>query len=170
MAVIRPRFSNGQIRQMLTERLMRIDKAILTRLQYIGETFVKNARDKAEFKDRTGNLRNSIGYIILKNGVQMYENFRKSANVEVEVKSGRNRGQKRRSRGAGQGLDKGKEVAIAAASQFGNGYVLIVVAGMEYAAAVEAKGYDVLTASSEIAKRDLQAAIKSIAQKITKMR
>lgn len=170
MAVIRPRFSNGQIREMLTERLKRIDTAILTRMQYIGESFVKNAREKAEFTDRTGNLRNSIGYIILKNGTQMYENFRRTANVQVEIKSGRNRGQKRNTRGGKRGVEAAKDVATAAAAKFQNGYVLIVVAGMEYAAYVEAKGYDVLTASSEIAKRDLNNAIASIKQKITRMR
>ncbi|MBC9913185.1 hypothetical protein [Chitinophaga varians] len=170
MAVIRPRFSNGQIQEMLTERLKRIDSAILTRLQYIGESFVKNAREKADFTDRTGNLRNSIGYIILKNGVQMYENFRRTANVEVSIKSGRNRGQKRNTKGGKRGMEAAREVAANAAGNFQNGYVLIVVAGMEYAAFVEAMGYDVLTASSEIAKRDLQNAIKSIKQKMTRMR
>ncbi|MEZ2446123.1 hypothetical protein AB6805_30620 [Chitinophaga sp. RCC_12] len=167
---VRPRFTNAQIREIFTDRLKRIDIAIISRLQYIGEAFVKNARQKADFTDRTGNLRNSIGYVILKNGVQLYENFRRSASVEVTVTAGQNRGGKRRTKGSTDGVQIGKDFAEETSKKFTNGYVLIVVAGMDYAAAVESKGYDVITASSITAKRDLQNAITALKQKITKMR
>jgi hypothetical protein len=43
---------------------------------------------------------------------------------------------------------------------------LIVVAGMDYAAAVESRGKDVLTASSIKAKNELKQAIKDLKRKV----
>jgi len=39
------------------------------------------------------------------------------------------------------------------AAQYPTGMILVVVAGMEYAAAVESKGYDVITGSSREAEK-----------------
>lgn len=167
---IRPRFTNSDIRNILTERVERITTAVLNRLKYVGETFVKNARRNATFTDRTGNLRNSIGYLILQNGTVIYENFKKSATVYKTIKSGKNKGQQRRTLGGKEGVSVGKDIAHQVAATHPRGLVLVVVAGMEYAAAVEAKGYDVLTSSSIIAKRELEQALQKIKEKIPRMR
>ncbi|WP_316778414.1 hypothetical protein [Pedobacter antarcticus] len=140
---IKPSFTNADVRKAMQIQLERIETAIVSRLRYIGETFVNNARMNGEYTDQTGNLRSSIGYIVLKNGKVFHENFEK----------------------AGKGNDKGVSTAKDYITQlklkFGKGYVLIVVAGMDYAAAVESKGKDVLTASSIIAKKELIAATRS---------
>lgn len=167
---INPRFTEADIRRMLTERVAKISQAILTQLKYVGESFVKNARQNAAFKDQTGNLRNSIGYLIIQNGSVVYENFKKSATVTTVIRSGRNRGQSKRTNGSNDGVQKARNFANQCASKYPRGFVLIVVAGMEYAAAVEAKGYDVLTNSSIQAKVDLQKAIQRIKGKIPQMR
>lgn len=143
--IVVPKFTRDQIRTMLAERRKRIDKAVLTMLQRVGENFVRNARENANYKDRTGNLRSSKGYVILHNGEQIYQNFG---------------GAKK------EGIDKAKEVAEESKRKFNSGYVLICVAGMEYAAAVESKGYDVISASSIIAEQDLKNAILQLKNKI----
>ena len=118
-------FNGRQMQNIFSQFQERADeKAILT-LQYLGEQFVNNARLSGNYTDRTGNLRSSIGYIILKDGVTVDKNFE----------------------GKAKGKSKAKSVSSEVASQYPKGLVLIGVAGMEYAAYVEAKGFDVITSS-----------------------
>lgn len=124
-----------------------IEQAIINRLKFVGEKFVINARNNGAYTDRTGNLRSSIGYIILKDGVQVEEKF-------PGEKAG--------------GKSKGLQVAIDASSKFPKGIVLIVVAGMDYAAAVESRNYDVLTASSITAEADLLKGLQELKTKLGK--
>ena len=138
-----PKFNRNDITKALTLRTKRIEEVILLRLQRIGEQFVTNARNMADFTDRTGNLRSSIGYVILKNGQQLFENFEQRA-------------------GGPEGKEKAKEVIADAKKNFPTGSVLIGVAGMDYAAAVESKGYDVITSSAGIAEASLKLAVQKI--------
>lgn len=106
------------------------EKAIFTIDQVTGEKFVANARQTDTYKDQTGNLRNSIGYMAKSPG-QMSESANsdaKQAISEVEIP------------------DHG----------------LVMVAGMNYAAAVEAKGYDVISNSIEKAKVDHKKLIEQM--------
>lgn len=143
-----PRFKSSDIKKRLKATYGLVDNVILMRFQYIGERFVANARDKANFKDQTGNLRSSIGYIVLKNGKKV------SGSSFEKVKDGKD------------GVNNGKTYINELRKQFSTGYVLIVVAGMEYAAAVESRGKDVLTGSSLIAKDDLKKAMAAISEKL----
>jgi len=140
---IKARFTKADVKKMFDIQTKRIDDAILSRLQYIGENFVNNARNNNTYLDQTGNLRSSIGYIIMKNGKVLFENF-KEANKGTEK---------------AKGVSTGKKFAKELKVGMTKGYVLIGVAGMDYAAAVESRGKDVLTASSIIAKKDLIKAI-----------
>ncbi|SEV88907.1 hypothetical protein SAMN05428988_0156 [Chitinophaga sp. YR573] len=160
MAVIKikPKFTAAQIEKLLNGKLDLISKAYFERLQYIGENFVKNARENATFTDRTGNLRNSIGYIILKDGKQLISNFRKTTSGDGETKI----------EGKG-GFQIGQEKAQEIGEKFPKGFVLICVAGMNYAAAVESLGFDVIASSSIIAKDELKKAIESIFKKIQRL-
>lgn len=150
MALV-PNFSAKEFFDDLQARMERIERAVLMSLRKIGETFVKNARENGTYNDITGNLRSSIGYVILKNGEQIYENFKTVS-------------------GGPSGNNIAQKVARDVGKKFPKGYVLIVVAGMEYAAAVESRGRDVLTASSITAKSDLEKAIASLKTKIPNMR
>jgi hypothetical protein len=152
MAVkIVPKFTRADIQAVFLDRKRRIDEAIILTLKRTGEQFVKNARDDGGYTDRTGNLRSSIGYIIMKDGQKLSEDFR-------TVKGGK------------EGVAAAKRVIDESVSQFRSGYVLIGVAGMDYAAAVESRGYDVITASSTTAEIALAKAITRIASKIPRMR
>jgi hypothetical protein len=152
MAVkITPKFTGADIQMMLKDKMQRVEEAVLMRLQLIGETFVKNARENANFTDHTGNLRSSIGYIVLRDG----EQYTKGGFVKILAGDG--------------GTEQGDKVLEQAALKYPRGLVLIVVAGMDYAAAVESKGKDVLTASSLIAKADLKKAIQTLGEKMGRM-
>ncbi|GAA0561562.1 hypothetical protein [Chitinophaga japonensis] len=148
---VKPKYTAEQIRQVLADRVAKLDKAIISNFRYIGEKFVKNARENGNYTDRTGNLRSSIGYVILKNGAQVKENFRSVS-------------------GGKDGLNQAKQSAKDAAKAFPKGYVLIVVAGMDYAAAVESRGYDVISSSSTQAKEDLRVAIEGLKKRIDNVR
>lgn len=139
-------FKMEDIKKAIIDKLERIELVILIRLRLIGEQFVKNARENANFKDRTGNLRASIGYIILKNGKRVESDFR-----------------------SGTGGTTAQAIAAKVGAQFPKGFALIVVAGMDYAAAVESKNYDVLTASSLVAESMLKTAMETLTEKIGKM-
>ncbi len=150
MAVsLKPKFTKEQIVEIMKVRVERIEKAIILRLKRAGENFVKNARDNGTYNDRTGNLRSSIGYVVLKNGVQQSQNFR-------QVGKGKD------------GPPTARNVIDEVKGKFQQGYVLICVAGMDYAAAVESKGRDVITASSHLAEAELKEAIGQLARNIAR--
>lgn len=149
------KISKADIKRMLADRQERIVQAVIFRIQRIGEQFVTNARDNGSYTDRTGNLRSSIGYVILVDGKQLSENF------EYFPPGDRTKKPKGKS-----GQSKAKEVIKEIKTNFPRGIVLICVAGMEYAAAVESRGYDVITASSDLAENALKEAIKTIAAKV----
>lgn len=142
---IKARFTPADVERMIREKADRIDKAILSRLQYIGEKFVNNARKNHTYLDQTGNLTSSIAYIILKDGSRKKDNYKKSE----------------KGSGGERGLTAAKAMIEELKVKFPKGYVLICVAGMDYAASVESKGKDVITASSIAAKKDLENAVKS---------
>jgi hypothetical protein len=145
MIRIVPRISREQINAALSKKAKVIEEAMISRLQFVGENFVRNTRLNGSYKDHTGNLRNSTGYIILKDGVQLFENFDGKAEL---------------------GRAKGKAVATELIENFPQGLVIIGVAGMEYAAAVESKGYDVITSSSLTAETELKNAISKLSDKV----
>lgn len=148
MAVsIAAKFNKADIRKVLEEKRKNFEEALLMRLRRIGEQFVSNARQRADFTDRTGNLRSSMGYVILKDGNQLYDNFQQKSGGTV-------------------GVDKAKEVIDEIKKNFPTGYVLIGVAGMDYAAAVESKGFDVITSSAGIAELSLKDAVKKLSSKL----
>lgn len=134
------------VKKAIAERIARVELALITRFKLVGETFVKNARENADFTDRTGNLRASIGFLVLKNGEVITQYFK-----------------------PGVGGQAGREIANKVAAKFSKGIVLIVTAGMHYSAYVESKGFDVLTSSSLLAEDQLKRAIKEIGGKIPRM-
>ena len=126
MAGINPLFGGQLIKNIFDQFQKNLNHKIISTLQYLGEEFVNKARSVSTYKDRTGNLRVSIGYIVLAKGKVVAKNFV----------------------GKGKGKIAGTQIANEVAANYPNDYVLIGVAGMKYAAHVEAKGYDVITGSA----------------------
>lgn len=127
--------SDKQIQVYLDERLARLRQVCLNNLIYVGDQAVNEARQRGRYKDQTGNLRSSIGYCVLEDGKVVSES---SFGV---VKDG------------SQGSKEGTEFLHRVISEHSSGLVLIVVAGMEYAAYVEAKNLNVLDSAEQLAER-----------------
>lgn len=112
-------------------------EALISTFAYVGEACVREARLKANFRDQTGNLRSSIGYVLLYDG-KVVQNSDFSA-----VKGG--------SEGSTIGAEFAKKIGVEKAKN--KGVTLIVVAGMNYATHVVARGYDVLDSAEILAKQ-----------------
>lgn len=140
---IKPR-STKAIQQEINRRLERLYQALTNVLIYAGEEVIKYARNpnRRRYKDRTGNLTSSIGYVVLRDGKVMRESD--FATVKGDGTS----------KGKLTGSKSGRDFLKSLISEHNNGLVLIVVAGMPYAAYVEAMGLDVLD-SAEIKAEDI---------------
>ena len=64
------------------------------------------------------------------------------------------------------GKYKGRRLAEEVSLSHSGGYVLVGVAGMEYAAAVEAKGYEVVSGANTQCEKYLRDTLKSVFSKI----
>ena len=138
---IKPTFQNGAVAAKVQEFQKRLESATVFLLQYMGEELTKYAREQRNYTDQTGNLTNSIGYAVVRNG--------KIVNYGGEIKSGD---------GAAEGLKIAQKMAANASSSFS----LLIVAGMNYAAYVEAKGYNVILPAELKAKADLPAYMQKL--------
>jgi hypothetical protein len=125
-------FTASQIRNYVEAKAREFQEKTIEVAQYMGEEFVNKAREMDTYRDRTGNLRSSIGYVIVLDGKLVDQNFKPSAQGTDK----------------NTGTAKAIEFAEELAGQYPSGLILIGVAGMEYAAYVEAKGYDVITGSA----------------------
>lgn len=96
---------------------------LVTRLSYIGEACVKIARDYGDYNDITGNLRSSISYIVMNDGEIVIHGQPK----QYPGKTG----------DGAHGAAEGEALLQRLKAKFPWGVVLIVCAGMEYAAFVE---------------------------------
>lgn len=134
-----------------------LETLIMRNLNYLGMKCIVLARTLDTYKDRTANLRNSIGYVIVRNGKVMGTQFESQG-----------RGSEWTSED-GEGEKVGKELALSLAKEFTEGFALIVVAGMEYASYVEdVHGLDVLKPAENLAQSELDTIAKNIINSMTK--
>lgn len=142
----------SEVNAYLKAEAERIHRLTIRALAYLGEQCVKLARDRApelSWMDRTGNLRSSIGYIITHNGnIVQYSDFK-------QVKQG------------SEGVKTGKDFAEEIVKQFSSDYVLVVVAGMNYAEFVEARdNKDVLATPELFANKELPKMFERLKKQI----
>ena len=118
----------AEIQQYIEEHLVLKVEELINKLSYIGEGALRIAREQGSYTDRTGNLRNSTGYVIAVDG-------------QVTTRAG---------------FDSKNEDGAAFAEQLARTTegkaVLVVCAGMNYATYVSARGYDVLDSAEIEAK------------------
>jgi len=119
----------GAVNAAVLQKIHEAKQVIHRALMRVGEECVNYARTHGSYMDQTGNLRSSIGYAVLDNGKIIAEKG------FTQVREG------------ADGVKSGKEFINELISKNSAGIVLIVVAGMEYAAYVEARSYDVITGS-----------------------
>lgn len=73
-----PLFTFDEMERWFEHFQSKAEDKMLVFLQAGGEKFIEVARRSGSYKDQTGNLRSSIGYIIAKNGKVVAENFTES--------------------------------------------------------------------------------------------
>lgn len=141
-----PRFTRADIKAKIDTYLDRVITATVEALKDVGEGFITDCRNLRTYQDQTGNLRASIGYIILVRGKMVTSVFDTGTSAE----------------GRRIGLEYAKKIG----AQFSDKNIVFVgVAGMEYAVAVESRGLDVITGSSNEATKLLNRHIKRITKK-----
>lgn len=133
--MIRMTTSMDAIDKKIAKEINRAENEILKKLSFIGENAVNDARGNGDYMDNTGNLRSSIGYTILKNG----ETVRTSSFDRVKQE-------------ASKAKIESTKLLDELRTKFKTGFVLIVVAGMDYAVTVEARGRNVLSSSKLLAE------------------
>lgn len=171
-----PNFTISDIEKITQEYFRRVFVVTQKSLEQVGLEFVREARSKvpskeyhlvagdsrtaarlvggsinlssaAGFNDDTGNLRSSIGFILLYFGQVVYKDFQLSP----------------RGTDKDTGLRNGLAYAEKLGRDYSSGWAIITVAGMEYASWVEALGYDVITGSSLGIEKKLEQAFKNVA-------
>ncbi len=99
---------------------------------------IRNRSKQESWIDQTGNLRSSVGYVVVKNGVKVGQ----SSFSQVK--------------GGAEGAQIGKTIAEQRATEQKANYAVSVVAGMEYAEFVEAhENKDVLASAKLMAQDDI---------------
>lgn len=124
-----------EIDAYMAQQIKRIEYALVRTMCYVGERCLTAARKSKSYRDITGNLRSSVGYVVSVDG-----NVVNGSDFDT-VKTG------------DKGTMEGYQYACSLVSQFPQGICLIVVAGMDYAAYVTAKGKDVLTSAEQLAEQ-----------------
>ena len=130
--MMKPMFSNADIDRWFDIFEENFEHEVIRYLQKAGEHFIIFARDTKTFENHTNNLRSSIGYVIVKDGNVLFEDFKKTGDGTKEDGT--------------KGIVNGKKLAMSVAPKV-NGIALVCVAGMNYAIYVEAKGFDVISGS-----------------------
>lgn len=136
--------NEGEVLAEVEREIERMNRKIKRSLQYAGEVGVNIARDPLHpgtFTDRTGNLRSSIGSVVIE------EKQKASYNGFGAV-------------GEGKSGAEGKQYAREVVSEVHQPHALAVVAGKEYASYVAAKGYDVLDRAEIESRRTFEQLMK----------
>jgi len=117
------------VNEAIEKKILLAKQSMQRTFMRVGEECINYARIHGSYIDQTGNLRSSIGYAVLDDGREI------SVKGFEQVKEG------------AKGVRSGKQFLKEIMSRHRNGIVLIVVAGMDYAAEVESRGRDVIAGS-----------------------
>ena len=133
----------------LRKKSILIEKALIYSLGAFVAELENHAKESAEYKDITSNLKSSIGGMLLKDGVPVsYKGFV----------------------GAPSGASKGKEFINSLIGNYTSGYTILLVAGMEYASPLENyHGYNVLKKTELKMNRDLPKVLDKLKMQIDRM-
>ena len=139
-------FGDGYITKQVQYFQQQVELAMKLLLQEFGEKLVAFAKDTHTYTDRTGNLTNSISYAIVRHKEILYYNEvqREEANAAA------------------------LKVAMKMAESLSDAYSLIVVAGMNYAAFVESRGYNVILPAELKAKQEFTNKVKRVIDRVNK--
>ena len=148
--MITPQFNSNDIERILREKIEKYHQKVIRILRIVGEKCINEAREYGSYQDQTGNLRSSIGYIVLKDGKPIEKGG--FAPTERGTKKGKD------------GQKEGEVFINKVISQYPSGFVLVVVAGMKYASYVEARNYNVLSSAELLAEKEVPKLLKALSQ------
>lgn len=137
-----------EINKYILSYANRIEQALIFQLEVLVAQLENHAKLSAGYKDRTSNLKSSIGGVVLNDGkVITYKGFK----------------------GRQAGTTTGLEFINSLIGQFTKGYVIILVAGMNYASYVENfYGLNVLKKTELKMQTDLRKMLAAFKKKIEK--
>ncbi|NDV81334.1 HK97 gp10 family phage protein [Bacteroides sp. 51] len=149
---LRPLWNKNDIKKMFDKVGEDAERIIVGIFQQAGEEFVKFARMQApenSFYDHTQNLRNSIGFVIVRDGRIIREDFKEQG-------------------GGKEGVVAARQLCSELARTYSSGYVLIGVAGMKYAAYVEAiESKDVITRAASFTEEHIKNMGQSLFKRLS---
>ena len=148
---IKPNFTKDDVRKRFDAFLNEIEKKQSARLQRLGEMCLVEARTNKGYMMQTGALLSSTGYEVFVDGVAIHSQFDAASGAE--------------SNAAETGIKSGQSIAETIGKGT-KGIALVVVAGMNYAAYVEAKGYNVLSSAEHLAERELPRMLEKLISNI----
>lgn len=148
---IKPNFTKDDVRKRFDAFLNEIEKKQIARLQRLGEMCLVEARTNKGYMMQTGALLSSTGYEVFVDGVAIHSQFDAASGAE--------------SNAAETGIKSGQNIAETIGKGT-KGIALVVVAGMNYAAYVEAKGYNVLSSAEHLAERGLPRMLEKLISNI----
>lgn len=148
---IKPNFTKDDVRKRFDAFLNEIEKKQIARLQILGEMCLVEARTNKGYMMQTGALLSSTGYEVFVDGVAIHSQFDAASGAE--------------SNAAETGIKSGQSIAESIGKGT-KGIALVVVAGMNYAAYVEAKGYNVLSSAEHLAERELPRMLEKLISNI----
>lgn len=148
---IKPNFTKDDVRKRFDAFLNEIEKKQIARLQRLGEMCLVEARTNKGYTMQTGALLSSTGYEVFVDGVAIHSQFDAASGAE--------------SNAAETGIKSGQNIAETIGKGT-KGIALVVVAGMNYAAYVEAKGYNVLSSAEHLAERELPRMLEKLISNI----
>lgn len=125
----------SEIDALIKAESKRVDELTIQALAGLGDECVTEVRSRSQEEswfNQTGNLRSSVGYVVVAHGKIV-----KRAGFETIMNGS-------------EGSLTGKRLAEELAKNYPEGYALIVVAGMHYAESVEAKESKSVLASAEL--------------------
>lgn len=140
-------FTKADVKKRIDAFLDMVEQKQIARLQRLGEMCLIEARNNKGYMMQTGALLSSTGYQVFVDGVAIHSQFDAASGAESEA--------------AAKGIKTGQTLA----EQIGKetkGIALVVVAGMNYAAYVEARGYNVLTSAEHLAERELPKMLEKL--------
>lgn len=146
-------WSDREVERLFDYFVDRAEERIYKLILKAGEEFVKYARKKGNYQDRTGNLRSSIGYVIVKDGDILTENYELSEEGSERY----------------PGMREAKRLISDLIGVYSKGWVLIGVAAMPYAVYVEAiDNIDVVSLAADHVEDWIKKQSKTLFDKLTK--
>lgn len=145
-----------KLQRKLLERKERLERVLDMKLMQLAEEAVSHAKHNKGYKDRTANLKNSISFALFYNGKLVRMNVGQIPKPEESPQG---------QQGVQNALETYSNEPDVVAPK---GYSLVIVAGMEYGAYVEHRGYNVLHLTKYFLRDEMRTILEETLEDIDK--